>query len=229
MTKNVPEHIAVIMDGNRRWAKEKGLPTLEGHRKGYGTVKKVAQWCLDRNIKILTVFAFSTENWNRSKKEVNYLMNLLKCGLRNDVNVFDKKNIRLNVLGRIEGLPKGLQKEIKRAVAKTKNNTKAVLNLAINYGGRAEIVDTVKQIIDKKIPAKDITESIIAQNLYTKDILDPDLIIRTSGEMRASGFLPWQGAYSELHFCKTYWPDFSEADFDEALNEFNKRQRRFGK
>ncbi len=228
MTKNVPKHIAIIMDGNRRWAKERGFPTFEGHRKGYGTVKKVAQWCLDRNIEILTVFAFSTENWNRSKKEVNYLMNLLKYGLRNDVNIFNKKNIRLNVLGRIEGLSKGLQKEIKRAVEKTKNNTKTVLNLAINYGGRAEIIDAVKRIIKKGLPAAKITESFFAQNLYTKSMPDPDLMIRTSGEIRTSGFLTWQGVYSELYFCKTYWPDFSEEDLDEAIAEYQRRQRRIG-
>jgi len=228
MTKNVPKHIAIIMDGNRRWAREKGFPTLEGHRKGYSMVKKVAQWCLDRNIKILTVFAFSTENWNRSKKEVSYLMNLLKYGLRNDVSIFNKKNIRLNVLGRIEELPKGLQKEIKRAVEKTKNNTKAVLNLAINYGGRAEIMDAIKRIIKKGLLAAKITESLIAQNLYTRSMPDPDLIIRTSGEIRTSGFLTWQGVYSELYFCKTYWPDFSEADLDKVIAEYQKRQRRFG-
>lgn len=229
MTKNIPKHIAIIMDGNRRWARERGLPALEGHRRGYAVVKKVAQWCLDKGVKVLTVWAFSTENWNRSKREVNYLMNLLRYGLRNDVNIFNKKKIRLNVLGRIEELPKGLQKEIRRAIEKTKNNTKGVLNLAINYGGRAEIIDAVKQIIKKGLPAARITELLIAQNLYTKSMPDPDLIIRTSGEMRISGFFPWQGAYSELYFCKTYWPDFSEKDLQAALDEFQRRRRNFGK
>jgi undecaprenyl diphosphate synthase len=229
MQNNTPKHIGIIMDGNRRWAKAKGLPTFEGHRQGVETFKKVGQWCLDRGIKYLTVFTFSTENWNRPKNEINYLLKLFKSILRNEIDKLDRKGVRFNVVGRIEGFPKILQQEMHRAMAKTKDNVKAIFSLALNYGGRAEIVDAVKKIIANGLKPERITEELFGKYLYSPEIPDPDLIIRTSGELRTSGFLLWEAAYSELYFCDKYWPDFSEKDLDTAIEEFGRRQRRFGK
>lgn len=222
------EHIAIIMDGNRRWAKEKGLPAFEGHLHGYDKLKNVGEWLIDRGVKIFTVYAFSTENWNRSKKEVDYLMNLFRRALSKEVQKFNQKGIRLNVIGRISGLPKDLQKMAEKAMGITKNNKRGILNLCINYGGRTEIVDAVKGIINKKISANKIDEKIIEKNLYTSDMPDPDLVIRTSGEQRLSGFLTWQSVYSELYFIPVYWPDFSQKDLDKAIDWYYGRERRFG-
>lgn len=225
----MPQHIGIIMDGNRRWARAKGLPTFEGHRVGVETFKKVGQWCLERGIKYLTVFTFSTENWNRPEKEIDYLFELFKSILRNEIDALDKKGVRFNILGRIEGFPKVLQQEMRQAMAKTKKNVKAIFSLALNYGGRAEIVDAVKKIVAKGVKPEKITEEFFGKYLYAPEIPDPDLIIRTSGELRTSGFLLWEAAYSELYFCDKYWPDFSEKDLDGAIEEFGRRQRRFGK
>lgn len=216
------------MDGNRRWAKRRGLPTLEGHRRGYDVVLNVGDWCLDRGIEILTVYAFSTENWNRSKKEVGYLLHLIGMALDKEVTGLHKKDIRIKVVGRIKELPVHLQKRITQAMELTKNNTRGTLQLAINYGGRAEIVDAVKNIVRAGTSASKITEQSISEALYTAAQPDPDMIIRTSGEQRISGFLTWQGVYSELLFVKKNWPDFTERDLDAALAEFGRRQRRFG-
>lgn len=228
MTKSGVRHIGIIMDGNRRWAQERGLPSLAGHRRGYETFKKLGDWCISHGIEVLTVFAFSTENWGRAKKEVRYLMGLLDMTLTRDIDELHRKNIRLIVIGRVKELPKRLQDHITAAVAKTKNNTAGTIQLAINYGGRAEIVDAVKRIVATARDASKITEAAISQALYTADQPDPDLIIRTSGEIRTSGFLAWQGAYSELLFLDKYWPDFTERDLDQALAEYRRRQRRFG-
>ncbi|MBU4332580.1 di-trans,poly-cis-decaprenylcistransferase [Patescibacteria group bacterium] len=225
----MPKHIAIVMDGNRRWAREQGLALLQGHLAGYDKLKQVGDWCLKRGIKILTIYAFSTENWNRKKNEVNYLMRLLKIGLTKESKEFYKRGIQLRVFGRISGLSKDLQTAIKEAVEKTKTNTKSILNIAINYGGRAEIVDAIKNIVAKEIPASKIDEETVNENIYTAGLPDPELIIRTSGEYRLSGFLTWQSVYSELYFCPKYWPAFSEKDLDEALEEYARRQRRFGK
>lgn len=225
---NIPQHIGIIMDGNRRWAKKHGLPTFEGHRRGYNKVKEVGDWCLERGIKILTVYAFSIENWNRSKEEVSYLMMLLKRFATREVDYFVKKNAKIKFRGRINELADDLKEAIGNIEEKTKDNTKATLNIALNYGGRAEIVDAVKEIIKQKIPAEKIDEKLVSGFLYMKDLPDPDFIIRTSGEQRLSGFLLWQSSYAELYFCKTHWPAFSEKDLDEALADFANRQRRFG-
>lgn len=222
------KHLAIIMDGNRRWARKKGLPILEGHRKGLEVFQKVGQWCLDRDIEILTVWAFSTENWKRSRKEVGYLMNLFRKALTEKIKELHTKGIRLKVLGRRKDLPQDLQKKIAYAEKLTQNNKRGLLNLAINYGGRAEIVDAIKKIIRKKIPPQKITQELIDKFLYTAFLPEPDLIIRTSGEKRLSGFLIWQAAYSELYFCPKYWPDFTEKDLDKAIRDFYKRKRRFG-
>lgn len=225
---NQIKHIGIIMDGNRRWAKRRGLPPMAGHKKGYEKMKEVGDWCLARGIDFLTVYAFSTENWKRSKKEVDFLMKLLERGLTKELPQFAKKNIRLKIIGSRNGLPASLKQAIQSAEEKTKNNTAGTLNIAINYGGRLEIVEAVKKIISKNIPANKITEETISANVWTAGEPDPDLIIRTSGEQRLSGFLTWQGVYSELYFTPKMWPELSEKDLDEAIAEFGRRQRRFG-
>jgi len=214
------------MDGNRRWATTRRLPSFEGHRAGYKKIEDVLRWCRDAGIKILTLYAFSTENWQRSKKEVDFLMKLFYLALTKDIKKLHKNKVCVRVIGREEGLSKKLQQAIKKAEALTKNNTAAILNLAINYGGRLELVDAFNKIL--KNPPKEITEDLISQNIYTADLPDPDLIIRTSGEKRLSGFLTWQNAYSELYFIKRHWPEFSKEDFNDILNDFASRQRRFG-
>lgn len=228
ITNHGVRHLAIIMDGNRRWAKRRGLPTLAGHRRGYDVVMNMGDWCLDRGIEILTVFAFSTENWNRSKKEVSYLMGLLSLALTKEIDSLHRKNIRVSVIGRLHELPKKLQQHIAEAMELTKSNTRGTLQLAVNYGGRAEIVDAMKKIYRTAKNASSISERSISEAMYTAMQPDPDLIIRTSGEQRLSGFLTWQSVYSELLFVKKNWPDFSEKDLDEALAEFKHRQRRFG-
>ncbi len=216
------------MDGNRRWAKRRGLPPFEGHRHGHTMFKKVGDWCLDRGIEIMTVYAFSSENWNRSKREVGFLMNLLTYALTHDLDELHRKNIRLRVIGRIHELPKKIQGHIRVAMEKTKNNTRGTLQIAVNYGGRAEIVDAMKTIYRTAKSASAITEKTVNDALYTAGQPDPDIILRTSGEQRLSGFLPWQSVYSELIFVKKNWPDFSEPDLDAVLDEYVARQRRFG-
>ncbi len=229
MNNNIPKHIGIIMDGNRRWARERGLPTFEGHRRGYNKMKEVGEWCLARGIKILTVFAFSTENWQRSKEEVDYLMNLLHFALTKELNEFNKRGVKLKIIGRREGLPEKVAEAIDEAEKVTSRNTAGLLQIALNYGGRTELVDAVKKIVSQNVPPEKIDESAIERNLYTAGVPDPDLIIRTSGEQRLSGFLLWQSAYSELYFCQKYWPAFNEQDLDEALQWYTGRGRRFGK
>ena len=219
-------HIAIIMDGNRRWAKNKGLPTYQGHKKGYEKLKEVGQWMLDRKVKILTVYAFSTENWKRSEKEVDYLMDLFRKALTDEVQEFHKQGFKMQIFGQIEGLAIDLQKMTKDATELTKNNKKGILNLCINYGGRTEIVDAVNKALDKG--AKKINEKAIENNLYSAGLPAPDLIIRTSGEQRLSNFLTWQSCYSELYFIQNHWPDFSEKDLDKAIDWYFGRDRRYG-
>lgn len=226
MTK-LPHHLGIIIDGNRRWAKERGLPALEGHRRGLKKIEKLLEWSLGKGIMILTLFVFSTENWKRSKREVDYLMMLIKKNLsKENIGKINKKGVRVQVIGQRERLPKPIQKLIREAEELTKNNKKMILNFALSYGGRAEIVEAIKKIIEKKIPPEKITEDVISQNLWTSDV---DLIIRTGREQRISNFLIWQAAYSELYFCKKYWPEFSEKDLDEAIQDYVLRHRRFGK
>jgi undecaprenyl diphosphate synthase len=225
----VPRHLAVIIDGNRRWAKKRRLPSLEGHRRGLEKVKKLGKWCKEKGVKVLTLFAFSTENWDRSKAEVKYLMRLLKKALsKKNVQDINKEGMRIRIIGQRDKLPKEIQDTIKTAEDFTKENKNGILNIAFSYGGRAEIINAIENIV-KKNPLPKITESLISQNLWTAGEPDPDLIIRTGGEERMSNFLIWQAAYSELYFSKKYWPDFTEEDLDEALREYSRRQRRFGK
>ena len=229
MPDQIPRHLAIIMDGNRRWAKEKGQPSLEGHRAGYEKLKVIGDACLARGIDILSVFAFSTENWKRTDEEVGYLMDLLEKGLRNELDTFGKKGIRLRIIGRREGLRPSVLSAIQDAEAKTASNTKGTLCICLNYGGRAEIVDACKRLIADGVPAEQIDEDAIQSRLYWPDMPEPDLLIRTSGEERTSGFLTWQSAYSELFWSKKHWPDFDEAELDAALSSYAERQRRYGK
>ncbi len=228
-TENEPQvrHLGIIMDGNRRWARSQGLSPSQGHRAGYGKVKEVLKWCDENGIKIVTLYAFSTENWNRPKNEVDFLMALFNRLLTKDIKEIHKNGVRLRIIGRKESLPKKIQEAAKKAEKLTAENTEGVLNLAINYGGRQEIVDAFNKIM--KNPPEKITEETISGNTYTADLPDPDLIIRTSGEMRLSGFLTWQSVYSELYFVKHHWPEFSKNDFAAILAGFSARQRRFGK
>ncbi len=216
------------MDGNRRWARAHGLPTLAGHKRGYDKMLQAGEWCLERGVKVLTLYAFSTENWNRSKREVAYLMRLLKLALTREVATLNRRNIKLKVVGRLSGLSRDLQDAAQSAMAATEHNTRGILNIAINYGGRAELVDAVKRIVREKVAPAQVTEQLIERNLYTDGLPDPDLIIRTSGEQRLSGFLTWQSVYSELFFTPKSWPEFSERILDEALDWFSNRGRRFG-
>ncbi|NCN07195.1 di-trans,poly-cis-decaprenylcistransferase [Candidatus Falkowbacteria bacterium] len=223
------KHIAFIMDGNRRWAKDQGLPSLEGHKAGYDKMKDVGDWCIDRGIKHITVYAFSTENWKRSQTEVDYLMRLLENALTKELYEFNKRGIRLKVIGSRDRLPKSVVKAIDNAEAETANNNKGILNMAINYGGRLEIVEAVKKIIDQKKSSIEVTEDLVSNNIWTVGQPDPDILVRTSGEQRLSNFLTWQVVYSELFFIEPHWPAFSEEDLDKIIEDYHNRNRRFGK
>ncbi len=224
-----PNHIVLFPDGNRRWAKQKGIASLEGHKQGYNNLLDFSEWCKNRGVKVLTAFGFSTENWNRSKEEVNYLMKLLEDCLVDNMEKYHKDDVRVRVIGQKERLPESLQKAVEKAETETDKNSSLSLNLAISYGGRWDIVNATKKIIEEKIPVEKIDEKLFESYLSTADLPSPDLIIRAGGEMRMSNFVLWQGAYSELYFSKKMWPEFTEQDLDEALSEYNRRQRRFGK
>lgn len=222
-------HIAIIMDGNRRWAKEKFLPSAVGHQKGVESLKNTMRIFDEYGIKYLTVYAFSTENWKRKKEEVEFLMGLLAKTLSNELDEMHKENVKIKFLGDVEKLNSELIKIVRNAEEKTKNNTGVNLNIAFNYGARDEITNAVKAIIKSGINAEEITEETISKYLYTKDIPDPDLLIRTGGEKRISNYLLWQLAYSELYVTDTFWPDFDRNELDKAIKEYEHRNRRFGK
>ena len=225
--KNIPQHLGIILDGNRRWAKEKGLPTLVGHKRGQKVVEDIIKLCAERGIKILTLFVFSTENWKRSQKEVKYLMKLLSSALdKKNIQKFHKDDLKIKVIGETEMFSSDLKKKIAEAEELTENNKSMTVNMALSYGGRAELTHAIKNIIEKKIPPEKITEEVISENLWTSDV---DFIIRTGKAQRISNFLIWQAAYSELYFSNKYWPDFTERDLDDALADYANRQRRFGK
>lgn len=226
---NLPQHIGILIDGNRRWAKEKGLPTFRGHLRGIQRVVEIIRYARKKGIKVLTLYGFSTENWRRSKEEVDYLMELFTEFARKYAKEFHKLGICLRQIGRRDRLPKSLVKEIKKAEEITKNNKEMYLNIALDYGGRDEVVRAVRKIIKKKFKPEEITEEVLMKHLDTKDLPDVDFVIRTSGEMRLSNFLPLQATYAEFYFPKIYWPDFDKKQFDLALKEFQKRERRFGK
>lgn len=229
----MPQHIAIIMDGNRRWAKEKGLDTKLGHKAGAETLEKIASYANKIGLKYLTVYAFSTENWKRTKEEVGALMVLLRNYLDKFLNRESLRNVKIRVLGNIENLDdKGLKDSINKIVEKSKNNTGLTLNIAFNYGGRDEIVRAVKNIAEKvkkdELTLEQIDEHLVSDNLYTANEPEPDLLIRPGGELRISNFLLWQLAYTEFLFIDKYWPDFSEEDLLEAIATFEKRNRKFG-
>ena len=228
----MPKHIAIIMDGNRRWAKEKGLDTKLGHKAGAETLEKIASYANEIGLRYLTVYAFSTENWKRTKEEVGALMVLLEYYLDKFLKRESLRNIKIRVLGDIENLDKSLKDSINRIVEKSKNNTGLTLNIAFNYGGRAEILKAVKDICkkvkDNEIGIEEINEDIFSQNLYTAFEPEPDLLIRPGGEQRISNFLLWQSAYTEFLFLEKYWPDFTEQDLLEAIKVFERRNRKFG-
>ncbi|MDC0654297.1 isoprenyl transferase [Candidatus Marinimicrobia bacterium] len=221
-------HIAIIMDGNGRWAKDKGMDRIFGHKEGAKSAKKVIEACSDLNINYLTLYAFSTENWNRPQSEVDSLMSLLTLMLKKEIKELERNNIVFNVVGRVEDLPKSVQNIISDVIDRTKHNTGLVLSLALSYGGRQEIIDAVNKIIVSK-KSEIINEEIVKNNLYCPEIPDPDLIIRTAGEHRLSNFLLWQSAYTELFVSKKNWPDFKKKDLMEALKDFENRDRTFGK
>ncbi len=232
-SNKVPNHIAIILDGNRRWAKMRGLPTLQGHTEGADNLERIARYCSKIGVKYLTVYAFSTENWKRTKEEVGYLMNLMADYINSFEVRFKDSNAIIKLVGDIDRLPKKLQDSIIKIEEKTKNNTGLTLNLCINYGGREEIVNATKVIASKvssgELKLTDINEGMFSTYLRTGNTPDPDLFIRAGGEKRLSGFLLWQSSYSELYFSDVLWPDFNELELDKAINEFNNRKRNFGK
>jgi len=226
--KNIPNHVALILDGNRRWATERNLPTFEGHFKGYKKIKEAPSWFFDRGVKIVSVFAFSTENWQRSPEEVNYLMKLLKQALEEELEIAQEKQYKLLISGRISELPGDLPEVCQDVVSKTQVNRNGILNFCINYGGRAEIIDAIKKIIKNNVIDEQVHEGMIKKYFYQPDLPDPDVIVRTSGEYRLSGFLLWQSSYSELIFLKKFWPDFEEQDAEQIIEDYDSRKRRFG-
>lgn len=227
--QNIPKHIVLFPDGNRRWAKQKGIATFDGHLKGYRNIIDFGEWCKDRGVKVLTAFGFSTENWNRSKEEVNYLMKLLEQGISESMERFEKNGVRVKIIGQKERLPKSAQDVIQKAEEETKDNKDLHLNLAVSYGGKWDILNAVKKIIEDKIAPEKIDENLFESYLSTAGLPSPDLVIRAGGEMRLSNFVLWQAAYAELYFSPKFWPDFTKEDLDLALAEFDRRQRRFGK
>ena len=227
--KNIPKHIAITMDGNGRWAKAKGKNRVFGHKNGVKAVRETVESAVENNIEFLTLYAFSTENWLRPKLEVNSLMNLLVSSIINETKTLMKNDIKLMAIGDINKIPKTAKNKLDSVIEKTKNNGKMSLILAISYSGRWEIINAVKKIIKNNVDANEINEHLFEQYLDTKNVPDPELVIRTSGEHRISNFLLWQIAYSELYFTKVFWPDFRKKDFINAIVEYQKRDRRFGK
>lgn len=229
---NIPKHIAIIMDGNGRWASNKGLPRVAGHQKGIETVREIVEACTNLDVECLTLYTFSTENWKRPKNEVSTLMRLIVKSLRDETDELHANNIKLTTIGDINKLPPLVQDELKEAFEKTKNNTRMVLNLALSYSGRWEITEAVKKIIEKiengNINKEDISEELISNELATSKLPEPDLLVRSGGELRVSNFLLWQIAYAEIFVTDVLWPDFTYKNLLEAITDFQKRERRFG-
>ncbi len=228
----VPTHIAIIMDGNGRWAKQKGLPKIIGHRQGAKAVREITETCARIGVKYLTLYAFSTENWKRSKLEISALMSLFKAAINKELKTLMDNDIRFNVVGNLSGLPKPVADELTNAEEKTKGNKGMTLNWALNYGSRAEMIEAIKSVAKEykqdACSLDDIDEEYFGKHLYTRGMPDPDLLIRTSGEMRVSNFLLWQISYSEIYVTEKLWPDFTSKDLMQAIQDFNKRERRFG-
>jgi undecaprenyl diphosphate synthase len=225
----IPHHVAIIMDGNGRWARKRGLPRLAGHRAGVENLRRILEACVEFGVKYLTIYAFSTENWERPVEEVRGLMNILEEVIDRELQELHKNGVQLRHLGHLEKLKPGVQEKVQRAVELTRNNRRLILNVAWNYGGRDEIVCAFRQIMDDGVPSEEVTEDLVSRYLFTADCPDPDLIIRTSGELRVSNFLIWQGAYSEWYVTEAFWPDFGRDELLEALHEYARRERRFGR
>ncbi len=231
--KNLPRHVAIIMDGNGRWARERRLPHIEGHRRGAESVREIVRVSGELGIDYLTLYAFSTENWNRPRAEVSGLMRLLEFYLKQEIAELNKNNVRLAAIGRIRELPTSAQNQLAKSIDALKKNTGLTLVLALSYGGRAEIVDAIRSIAREvkaeRVGVEDIDEKVISQHLYTRAMPDPDLLIRTSGELRVSNFLLWQISYAEIYVTETLWPDFRKAAYLKALEDYSGRDRRFGR
>jgi len=226
--EKIPTHLAIIMDGNGRWALEKGLPRLAGHRAGTENLREVIEACVEFGIQYLTIYAFSTENWNRPTEEIQGLMRIFRMMLDRELNNLHEDGVQLRHIGRLDKIDQELRDKVKEAIQLTKDNKSLILNIAFNYGGRDEILQAVKQLMTDGHKAADLNEDLFAKYLYTADSPDPDLIIRTSGEYRCSNFLIWQGAYSEWYFTSTYWPDFGREELHQALSAYDQRERRYG-
>lgn len=230
MADQVPTHISFVLDGNRRWAKQQGLPIWEGHRRGLDAVFEIIRWCSEAGVKYLTTYAFSTENWNRTPGELDYLFNIVfRQGFKKYLPKLIEDNVKVNLFGQSERFPGGMRASIREMLEKTAGNAGLVWNVCLDYGGRAEITRAVKDIVSTGISAEDITEQTVAEHLFSAGMPDPDLMIRTGGEQRMSNFLLWQHAYTELYFPKIYLPGFAKADFDAALEWYANRDRRYGK
>jgi undecaprenyl diphosphate synthase len=229
LPEHIPRHVAIIMDGNGRWATQRHLPRGEGHRQGTENLRRIIRAATEFGIEILTLYAFSTENWGRPRREVRLLMRIVEMVIDRELDELDSEGVQIRHIGELDGIAPALQRKVKTACERTKNNTRLIVNVAFNYGGRDEIVHAVRRIVADGVPAEAITEELISSYLYTSGLPDPDLIIRTSGEMRISNFLIWQGSYSEYYATETYWPDFDRASLLEALHDYSRRKRRFGK
>jgi undecaprenyl diphosphate synthase len=227
--ERVPRHIAIIMDGNGRWAKARGLPRTEGHRQGKENLRRILEACVEFGVEILTIYAFSTENWERPPTEVSALMRILELVLDQEVEKLHRNGVQVRHIGTMEGVNPVIQRKIRHACDHTRNNSRLILNVAFNYGGRDEIVHAVREIVRAGVAPDDIDADLISRYMYTSGLPDPDLIIRTSGELRVSNFLIWQGAYSEYYATPVYWPDFDKEELRKALVAFSQRKRRFGK
>jgi undecaprenyl diphosphate synthase len=225
---SIPAHVAIIMDGNGRWAKQRGLPRLAGHQAGTENLRRTIRACVELGIRYLSIYAFSTENWGRPKEEVEGLLRILESVIEKELNELHKEGVQLRHIGRLEKLPEALRKKVENAIELTKDNTTLTVVVAFNYGGRDEIVFAVEEMIREGIKVEDVSEALLSQHLFTAGIPDPDLIIRTSGEMRLSNFLIWQAAYSEYYVTPAYWPDFDKAELQKAIDAYCQRSRRFG-
>ena len=225
----VPRHVAIIMDGNGRWATQRGLPRSAGHRQGTENLRQILKAAVEFEVEILTIYAFSTENWSRPKHEVQLLLRILEMVIDRELNELHQNGVQIRHIGEVDGMPSRLQKKVRQACEHTKDNTRLILNVAFNYGGRDEIVHAIQQIMRTGIAPEDVTEELISDYLYTRGLPDPDLIIRTSGERRLSNFLIWQGSYAEYYYTDVHWPDFDREAFRAALDEYGRRRRRFGK
>ena len=225
----LPRHVAIIMDGNRRWARQRDLPELDGHAAGVEAIREVLRHAVRRGVPVLTLYAFSRENWARSDDEVTGLFGLLEAAIRSETDELRRQGVRVRLLGRLEELPRETRSSIDEALDATSDGQRLLLNIAFNYAGRTELVDAVRTLVASGTPAESIDEAAVSRVLYTAGLPDPDLLIRTGGEQRLSNFLIWQSAYAEFYFCDALWPDFGPAAFDDALLEFARRQRRFGR